>query len=458
MFKRKRSRGGNALTRRLDRLADDKGRQKRKENFEKYRANRIFECRLDTPYGKIACQFVFAAHQTKKTLVCLHGYQSNLVNFISGFYPCYEKEGALQYNLCLFDFLGCGGSAGHMIAMDSRTNEVLRAVLKKTEEMFGAETEIYFHGVSFGAYHGLRFLADNPSARVCGMISDSGFADPAAQIAHILKKKFSRVFLPMFPLWYLLIFRENFKRANIGERLDLITVPLLIVHGAEDGVILPQNATVLFTGCVSKKTKTLFENVDHGLACMAYPDRYRRLLERFTDNAHKNRLALIGFMSAGKTTLGNMLADRYGLACIDTDEEIVADTAKSLDELFAESEADFRKLELEKLAEKAEAENAVLSCGGGTPQIEGSWEYLKKWTVVYLDVTPETAFQRSNGLKKYARPWQGFEELCLSRYPLFERIADHKVNAEGSLEETFAALCRLIEEHNLLNVFKEKQE
>ena len=73
------------------------------------------------------------------------------------------------------------------------------------------------------------------------------------------------------------------------------------------------------------------------------------------------RIALIGFMGAGKTALGRKLAQKYGLDFIDTDAEIVRDTGRSLDELFKESEKKFREKELEKLAEVRDRKSTRLN-------------------------------------------------------------------------------------------------
>ncbi len=157
------------------------------------------------------------------------------------------------------------------------------------------------------------------------------------------------------------------------------------------------------------------------------------------------RIALIGFMGAGKTALGRKLAQKYGLDFIDTDAEIVRDTGRSLDELFKESEKKFREKELEKLAEVSRRDNAVLSTGGGTMQTDGSLKYLKDWTVVYLSLPIDTAYNRSVGVKMFMRQYDGFKELCEQRAPLFERICDFEIYTGDEEEDSFERLCRLTE-------------
>lgn len=89
------------------------------------------------------------------------------------------------------------------------------------------------------------------------------------------------------------------------------------------------------------------------------------------------RIFLIGFMGAGKTTLGRVLAREMGLTFYDLDDYIVERFRKTIPAIFEESgEAGFRELERRMLHEVAEFENVVISCGGGTPCFFDNMNYL----------------------------------------------------------------------------------
>ena len=80
------------------------------------------------------------------------------------------------------------------------------------------------------------------------------------------------------------------------------------------------------------------------------------------------RIFLIGYMGAGKTTLGKALALRMKLSYIDTDHYIENRYHKKVSEIFAtEGEERFRDLEHRILLEVSEFENIVISTGGGLP-------------------------------------------------------------------------------------------
>lgn len=81
-----------------------------------------------------------------------------------------------------------------------------------------------------------------------------------------------------------------------------------------------------------------------------------------------SRVFLIGYMGAGKTTLGKRLAEVLGWQFIDLDHFIEGRHMKTVKEIFAEvGEDGFRKIERVALEEVAQFENSVISLGGGTP-------------------------------------------------------------------------------------------
>jgi len=102
-------------------------------------------------------------------------------------------------------------------------------------------------------------------------------------------------------------------------------------------------------------------------------------------------ITLIGYMCAGKTTVGKVLAKRLGRTLYDLDWYIEERFHKRVPQIFAEEgEARFRDLERRMLHEVAEFENIVLSCGGGTPCFFDNMDYLNSVSqTFYLKATPD---------------------------------------------------------------------
>lgn len=103
-------------------------------------------------------------------------------------------------------------------------------------------------------------------------------------------------------------------------------------------------------------------------------------------------IILVGYMCAGKTTVGKALAKELGRTFYDLDWYVEERFHKKVSQIFAEEgEARFRDLERRMLHEVAEFENIVLSCGGGTPCHFDNMDYMNSVAeTYYLKATPET--------------------------------------------------------------------
>ncbi len=114
------------------------------------------------------------------------------------------------------------------------------------------------------------------------------------------------------------------------------------------------------------------------------------------------RIFLVGYMGAGKTTLGYALAKRLGIEFIDLDSHIEQRFCKSVSQIFAEKgEEGFREIERRMLHEVGEFEDLVISTGGGTPCFFDNIDYMNsQGTTVFLDVPVERLFIRLSIARK----------------------------------------------------------
>lgn len=107
-------------------------------------------------------------------------------------------------------------------------------------------------------------------------------------------------------------------------------------------------------------------------------------------------LVLIGFMAAGKTSVGKRLARRLGYRFLDTDEVIETELGCAISEIFThQGEPYFRELETRLLRNLGQLQNHVLATGGGIITTPGNMELLKGiGTVVFLNAAPEDILKR----------------------------------------------------------------
>ena len=106
------------------------------------------------------------------------------------------------------------------------------------------------------------------------------------------------------------------------------------------------------------------------------------------------RIIIIGYMGAGKTTVGKCLAKELNMDFYDLDWYIESRMRKTVKQIFDEyGEDGFRKIEHNMLHEVAEFENVIISCGGGTPCFFDNIEYMnQQGETVFLKASPEVLY------------------------------------------------------------------
>ena len=104
----------------------------------------------------------------------------------------------------------------------------------------------------------------------------------------------------------------------------------------------------------------------------------------------------MGFMGAGKTTLGKALAKDLGVSFIDLDQYIERRYMKTVSQIFAtKGEQGFREIESRLLREAGEFDDVIVSCGGSTPLIGDNMDYmLAQGKTVYLKCDNDTLLRR----------------------------------------------------------------
>jgi shikimate kinase len=138
-----------------------------------------------------------------------------------------------------------------------------------------------------------------------------------------------------------------------------------------------------------------------------------------------DNIVLVGFMGAGKSTIGRLLARRLGRCLVETDDVISAREGRSIPDIFGESgEARFRELEGEALEALTLKSGDVIATGGGLPCREGRMAALRALgTVVWLKADFRLALERAR--RSGARPMlagrsvEDLEALYREREPYY---------------------------------------
>ena len=164
------------------------------------------------------------------------------------------------------------------------------------------------------------------------------------------------------------------------------------------------------------------------------------------------RVVLVGTMGAGKTTVGRILAQKWGVGFRDSDQDIEASEGRSVSDIFVDSgEAEFRALERAAVAQALVSHDGVLALGGGAVLDESTRSALEGHRVVFLRVGLSDAAQRV-GLG-VSRPLllgnvRGrIKQLLDERTPIYTAVASHTVETDGrGPDEVADEVCALVQD------------
>ena len=155
-------------------------------------------------------------------------------------------------------------------------------------------------------------------------------------------------------------------------------------------------------------------------------------------------IILIGMPGCGKTTIGEILAEKTGKKLLDADAEIIKAAGKPIPEIFAEvGEEGFRVIETKVLKDLGKQSGCIIATGGGCVTKPENLPLLRQnGTIFWL--------KRDIGqLPKDGRPLSqknDLQQMYGIRKPLYAAFADYRIENDGSPEEAAGKIISLWEE------------
>jgi shikimate kinase len=155
-------------------------------------------------------------------------------------------------------------------------------------------------------------------------------------------------------------------------------------------------------------------------------------------------IVVIGFMGAGKTSVGRLVARALGREFVDTDQMIERATRMTIGELFQrEGELSFRRREIAAIDRAIAVPGRVIAVGGGAVLSAENRTALKQaGLLVYLRATPETLTGRLTGVTDRPLLNTGdrvgrIRDLLVARGPIYETAGDVAIDTDRlTLEQT----------------------
>jgi shikimate kinase len=161
----------------------------------------------------------------------------------------------------------------------------------------------------------------------------------------------------------------------------------------------------------------------------ALAERNRRLRQRKLDR----HIVLVGFMGAGKSTVGRLLADEMQRPFLDSDTRLQEQARRSVQELFSEGrERAFRSLEEDVIADLLDGPPSVIALGGGALMSEKTrFALQERCFVIHLYLTwPQVKASLAElrvGRPLLQRPTAEIHELYIERQKTY-RDADVRIH------------------------------
>jgi shikimate kinase len=166
------------------------------------------------------------------------------------------------------------------------------------------------------------------------------------------------------------------------------------------------------------------------------------------------RIVLTGFMGAGKSTVGRLLAAQLGWIFIDIDAEVELKYGMSIADMFAvEGEEVFRRRESAAIARALGKKEVVIALGGGAPEILTNRLLLEQTTntaAIFLDAPFEVLFDRcvlqeGAAVRPVLMDAAGAAARFHLRAPFYRRCAKHHIEtAEQVPHQTAAAILEAL--------------
>lgn len=158
----------------------------------------------------------------------------------------------------------------------------------------------------------------------------------------------------------------------------------------------------------------------------------------------RKRVALIGFMGSGKSTVGRLLASEWGVPHIDTDTLVAVHAGQQSvgDAFTALGEAAFRSLESRVLADVVKADEAVISTGGGIVEPPGNQQLLSGWRTIFLFAHLEAIMGRLSAPEHAARPLLQDAAGAAQRYR--DRLPRYRAWATDEIDTSALAPAEIV--------------
>lgn len=156
----------------------------------------------------------------------------------------------------------------------------------------------------------------------------------------------------------------------------------------------------------------------------------------------KQNVVLVGMPASGKSTIARVLSKEWDMPCVDTDQEVIRMEGCEISHIFqTKGEAYFRQVEAKAVETCAHKKHCIIATGGGVVLSRENIDRLKAdGRIYFLDRSPENLIPTRD--RPLADDHGKIRDLYARRYPLYEKAADVRIDADQTIEQVVEQIRR----------------
>ncbi|MCI9009407.1 MAG: alpha/beta hydrolase [Lachnospiraceae bacterium] len=223
----------------------------------------------------------FPAEDSKRVVICFHGYTSQGMSDYIGLSDYYMKR---NFSMLLVDERAHGDSEGEYIGFGCLDRMDAQGWIEWVIEKCGEDVSILLHGTSMGGATVLMTSGLKLPVQVKGIVSDCGFTSAKEVFTHVLHSMYH---LPAFPMIQIssLVNRKKagygLDDCNAAREVQKAEVPILLIHGDADTFVPCSMCEKIYENCASKKQKLIVKGAAHAESYYKDTEAYEQALNEF---------------------------------------------------------------------------------------------------------------------------------------------------------------------------------
>lgn len=223
----------------------------------------------------------FPCENSKKAVVCFHGYTSEGLNDYTTIAKFYLQEG---YNLLIVDERAHGQSEGTYIGFGCLDRKDAKCWIDYLVEKLGEDCKIVLHGDSMGGATVLMTTGLELPKQVKAAVSDCAFTSAWEVFCSVLKNMYHMYPYPVMQISNFLVKKKagyELDECNAKREVAKAKIPILFIHGDSDTFVPCSMVYELHEACASEKKLVVIEGAGHVESCYKEPEKYTNAIKSF---------------------------------------------------------------------------------------------------------------------------------------------------------------------------------